>query len=181
MAVRHRQTLELPMRTNRLSRPPLKIGVVGCGHIGRLVHCESLRRLPNVEITGLADADPIQLQSARSQFPGVRAFADYVELLGQPDIEAVVICLPNALHAVAAIEAFERGKHVYLEKPLAVALDEGRAAVDAWRRAGRVGMIGFNYRLNPLHQQMRSHIRDGAIGELIGARSLWIYHLSAHA
>jgi predicted dehydrogenase len=94
-------------------------------------------------------------------------------MLDDDGIDAVVICLPNALHADAAIAALERNKHLYLEKPLAVTLKEGQTVLEAWRRAGRVGMIGFNYRFNPLHVEMRRRLQAGAIGRLVGARSVW--------
>src|SRR6516165_9770703 len=120
---------------------PLKIGLIGCGHIGRVVHLASLRRLPNVEVTSLADADHAVLKTAHAQSPASAPFHNYCELLEQADTEAVVICLPNALHAEAAKLALKKNKHVYLEKPLAVSLDEGRSILETWRESGRVGMI----------------------------------------
>ena len=138
-----------------------------------MVHLATLRSLPNARVTSLADTDPVRLEMARSQFPGAQLFSDYRELLSQADIEAVVICLPNALHAEAAILALEQGKHVYLEKPLAIDLNQGLRVLEAWRRSGRVGIIGFNYRWNPLHQELRRQLQSGRIGQLIGARSVW--------
>jgi predicted dehydrogenase len=65
------------------------------------------------------------------------------------------------------------GKHVYLEKPLAVTLDEGRGVVTAWRQAGVVGMIGFNYRFHPLVQALQRELRNGRLGKLMGVRSVF--------
>jgi predicted dehydrogenase len=72
-----------------------------------------------------------------------------------------------------ALAALEHGKHIYLEKPLATNLDEARSVLTAWRRAGVVGMIGFNYRFNPLFQTVRRHIQSGRLGTLIGIRSVF--------
>lgn len=83
------------------------------------------------------------------------------------------ICLPNVLHAEAAIAAFEKGKHVYLEKPLATNVADGERVVEAWRRSGLVGMIGFNYRFQRLYQRLRQQIRAGRLGELVGMSSVF--------
>ena len=68
--------------------------------------------------------------------------------------------------------ALEQGKPVYLEKPLALSLDEGRHVLAAWRRAGVVGMIGFNLRFHPLFQAAKQHLQSGRLGDLVGARSV---------
>ncbi|HEY4281744.1 MAG TPA: Gfo/Idh/MocA family oxidoreductase [Chthoniobacterales bacterium] len=151
----------------------LRIGLIGCGHIGRVVHLETLRRLPNAQVVSLADADGDRLKLAHAKIPEAATFSDYRRLLDDDGIDAVVICLPNALHAEAAVVALERKKHVYLEKPLAVNLDEGKAVLEAWERSGRVGMIGFNYRFNPLHREMRRLLQTTAIGNPIGGRTAW--------
>lgn len=151
----------------------LRIALIGCGHMGGIVHLNILRRLPQVEVVALAEPDAQRRDAASRKVPRATAFADYRGLLDRPEIDAVVICLPNALHADAAINALQRGKHVYLEKPLAINLEEGRKILDAWERSGRVAMIGFNYRFNPLHLEVRRHLQAGLLGELIGARSVF--------
>jgi predicted dehydrogenase len=93
--------------------------------------------------------------------------------LDGPRVEAVVICLPTALHAATATAAFEAGKHVYLEKPLAASLEDAGRAVAAWQESGRVGMIGFNYRFNPLVQALRRALCAGRIGRPAGAQTVF--------
>lgn len=151
----------------------LKIGLIGCGRISQLVHLVNLARLPNVEITALAELDPDRRAQAARQAPRAAAFADYQELLEMREVDAVVICLPNALHARAGIAAMERGKHVYLEKPLATNVADGWRVVEAWRRSGLVGMIGFNYRFQRLYQCLKQQIQAGRLGELVGVSSVF--------
>src|SRR5262245_16729525 len=105
---------------------PLKVGLIGCGHIAQSTHLHVLTRLPDVDLVALAEVDATRRYEASRRAPAAIAVADYQELLALPDVEAVVICLPNALHADAAIAALEARKHVYLEKPLATTLAEGR-------------------------------------------------------
>ncbi|MCS6925822.1 MAG: Gfo/Idh/MocA family oxidoreductase [Candidatus Binatia bacterium] len=153
--------------------PAVKIGLIGCGRIAQLVHLDVLRRLPGAELVALADVDPRRRREASRRVPGTAAFADYHELLARPEVEAVVICLPHALHAEAAIAALQQGKHVYLEKPLATNLDDARRVLSAWRDTGVVGMIGFNYRFNALYQTVKQYIQEGKLGELVSVRSVF--------
>jgi len=150
-----------------------KVGLIGCGRIAQLVHLNILTRLPDIELVALAEPDVQRRQEAMRRAPGAVALADYRELLTMPDVEAVVICLPHALHAEAAVAALEQGKHVYLEKPLATNLGEARQVLAAWQRASAIGMIGFNYRFNALYQAVRRHILSGRLGELVAVRSVF--------
>lgn len=152
---------------------PLRIGLIGCGRIAQLVHLHTLTHLREVELAAIAEIDPQRLADARKRVPQVPAFADYGELLALSDLDAVVISLPNTCHAPAAIAAFEQGKHVYLEKPLATNFEDADAILTAWRSAGKVGMIGFNYRFNPLFQSLRQHIQAAKVGKLVTVRSVF--------
>jgi len=153
--------------------PGLRVGLIGCGRIAQWVHLPILTRLPGVELTALAEPDPERRSAAAARAPGAVAVADYRELLASPRVAAVVICLPSGLHGHAAIAALEAGKHVYLEKPVATDLAEGARVVAARRRAGTVGMIGFNYRFNRLYAELRRRIHSGDVGEPVGARSVF--------
>jgi myo-inositol 2-dehydrogenase / D-chiro-inositol 1-dehydrogenase len=149
----------------------LRVGLIGCGSIAQLVHLNILTRLPQVALVALAEPDPQRRAAASQRMPQAAVFVDHQELLESPEIEAVVICLPNALHAEVAVAALQHGKHVYLEKPLATNLDEGRNVLSAWRCAGVVGMIGFNLRLHALFQEAKQYLHSGRLGTLVGVRS----------
>lgn len=151
----------------------LSIGLVGCGHIARAVHLKILARLPGARVVALAEPDERSRVAALGEVPGAREFRDYRDLLEDPTIEAVVIALPTGLHAEAAIAAFEAGKHVYLEKPLATDAADGRAVLSGWRRSGRVGMIGFNYRFNRLFLDARRILASGEVGRPVAVRSIF--------
>jgi predicted dehydrogenase len=153
--------------------PTLKIGLIGCGRIARLVHLNILAFLPGVELIALAEPDPQRREEASRVAQGAVVFTDYQELVALPDVQAVVICLPNGLHEKAAIAALEARKHVYLEKPLATNLKEGERILRAWRDTRSVGMIGFNYRFHELYRTAKRHIQSGRLGKLIGARSVF--------
>ena len=153
--------------------PLLRIGLLGCGQIARAVHLRVLRGLPSVRVAAIAEADDDARAAAAAIVPDAAHFADFHELIGSPDLDAVVICLPPHLHAPSAIAAFEAGLHVYLEKPLAPSALEGARVLDAWRRTDRIGMIGFNFRFHPQAQQLRRRVRGGEIGTVLGIRSVF--------
>ena len=106
----------------------IRIGVTGCGQIALGVHIPILLRTPDVEITALADTNDTNLRTAASLAPRAATFRDSDELLARSGVDALVICLPNCLHASVAIAAMNVRKHIYLEKPLGVTLEEGQAA-----------------------------------------------------
>jgi predicted dehydrogenase len=151
----------------------LRFGLIGCGRIAQMVHLRSLLRLPNIEVAALAESDAARREEAVGHVPRAAAFADYRDLLEMRELDAVVICLPNHLHAQAGITAIENGKHVYLEKPLATNVADGWDLVEAWRRSGLIGMVGFNYRFHPLYQRLKQQIRAGELGELAGVVSMF--------
>jgi predicted dehydrogenase len=129
--------------------------------------------MPRVELVAFAEPEPERRRAAARLAPKAKAFTDYEELLESAEVDAVVICLPNALHAAAAVAALKRGRHIYLEKPLATSLDEAQAVIEAWRPAGVVAMMGFNYRFNKLYESVRGHIRSRTLGQLLFARSVF--------
>jgi len=146
----------------------LKVGLIGCGWLAQSVHLRILTHMPDVEVVALAEPDAQRQVEASRRVPRADVCGSYHELLKMPQVEAVLICVPTALHAEVAVAALEQGKHIYLEKPLATNLDEAQRVMAAWRRAGVVGMTGFNYRFNPLFQSACQTIRSGRLGALVG-------------
>jgi UDP-N-acetylglucosamine 3-dehydrogenase len=127
----------------------LRIGVIGCGRIARAVHLPVLGRLPDARVVAIAEPDEPSRAAAAALVRGATAYADYGDLLRAGGVDAVVICVPPQLHVPVATAAFDAGLHVYLEKPIAPTVAEGERLVEAWRRARKVGMIGFNFRFHP--------------------------------
>ena len=151
----------------------LRVGVIGCGRIARLAHLPALARCRDVRVVALAEPDEARRREAALQAPGAEPFPDYRDLLASARVDAAVVTLPPGLHAEVAIAAFQSGKHVYLEKPIATSLPDARAVIAAWKRSGTIGMIGFNYRFHPLYGSARAHLRASRLGELAGVRSVF--------
>jgi predicted dehydrogenase len=152
---------------------PLRIAIVGCGQVVRLAHLRVLQEHPDVTVVAIADRDPEARVFCDRHAPAVRFFGECDELLHQVELDAVLIALPTLMHRDAAVAAFGKGLHVYLEKPIAATIADGEAVVAAWHRAGTVGTIGFNCRFNALYREMRDAIAAGEIGTPIAIRASW--------
>lgn len=151
---------------------PLRVALLGCGRIAQLFHAPVLARLPDVEVRAISDTSPEARDQVGAHFPGAVRFASWQSALEVMELDAAVICLPPALHASTALAAFAAGLHVYVEKPIALDLAEADRMVAAWRNSGRLGMVGLNFRHNPLVRAARTRREAGELGRIVAIRSL---------
>jgi predicted dehydrogenase len=151
----------------------LRIGVVGCGAIAWQVHIPLLRGRADVRLAAFADSDYDVLAETVLRFRGAQPYASLEDMLAEAELDAVVVTLPTALHATAARAVFDAGRHLFLEKPLATTLEDGAAVVEAWRRAGTVGVMGYNCRANPLFGRLRALMQAGRAGGLVYLRTVF--------
>jgi predicted dehydrogenase len=148
-----------------VARETVRVGVIGCGTIAYWAHLRSLRALPGATLIAAADPDPAARARA-AQLAGVPIHDDAAELLARHDVDAVIISAPTALHADLTIAAALAGKHVYVEKPVAMDAKNARRAADAVARAGVVGAVGFSFRHHPAHQRARALLESQQIGRV---------------
>lgn len=154
-------------------RRTLKVALLGCGRAARHLHLPVLAALPQVELTAIAERDPARRADVEARHVSAKIYESYEDVLRESELDAVVIALPNSLHADAATAAFARGLHVYLEKPMATSLAEARPVLSAWRASGRGGMIGHAYRFGAMQQEARSAIATGRIGDVVGLQTVF--------
>ena len=155
----------------------VRIGLIGAGWIGAH-HGHNVLRNPHAKLVAVADADRRKAE-AFLQHEGVAAqvYADYQHLLRQDDVDAVVIASPNAMHAQQAVAAAEASKHIYLEKPMAITLDDCRRIVRAVDKAKVKCAMGYHRRLNPLAQYARSLQEQGQLGQIALAESDYLHYV----
>ena len=101
----------------------------------------------------------------------VKRYRDYRELLAQKDIDAVCISTPDHWHALQTIHSFEAGKHVYVEKPLTITIQEGREMINAQKKYGKVCAVGLNRRGSHIYQELVQKVQEGVIGKVTTARA----------
>jgi len=151
----------------------LRCAVIGTGAIG-FDHLQSLFVSPRVATVAIAESNPQRAREATDRYKIPRSYADYRELLEQPDIDAVTIALPNYLHARVAIEALKARKHVFLEKPMATNAKDAAKIIDAAKKMRRTIMVGQNFRFNRYTQAAKMIIERGDLGEIYHARCFWL-------
>jgi myo-inositol 2-dehydrogenase / D-chiro-inositol 1-dehydrogenase len=147
-----------------------RLAVLGAGRIARMFHLRVLADL-GAEVVAVADPDPEATAAATGRFPGAATHRDWREAVARDDVDAVVVCLPSAMHGDAARAAFAAGHHVYVEKPLGLDLDDAERTTAAWRDADRIGMVGLNFRFQPLVRDARRRVTAGQLGELVAVRT----------
>ncbi len=136
----------------------MRIGIYGTGQMGA-VHARTFAGIDGVTVAGVADADEGRARSA-AEAVGAAACPDLDSLLAL-GLDAVLVAVPNVLHARSAITALERGVHVFCEKPMAITLDEARRVLQTVERTGRVYQMGFNRRFAPAYAGMREVLAGG--------------------
>jgi myo-inositol 2-dehydrogenase / D-chiro-inositol 1-dehydrogenase len=144
---------------------PVRLGLIGCGRIACAVHLRVLGRAPRVRLVAVADPDPEARRRAQ-HLTRATVYERADELLAAADVEGVVVCAPSGEHARIGIAAAEAGKHLYMEKPLAITLEEATAVADAVRAAGIVAVVGLNRRAHPIFEQGRRLLASGRIGRV---------------
>ena len=144
----------------------LKVGLIGCGSITKQRHAYEYAHNENVEIAGFFDLRKERAQELSDIFGG-KVDESVDEMLADPEIDAVSVCVANAFHAENSIKALDAGKHVLCEKPMATTIEECEAMLEAAKRNNKHLLIGQNQRLNPTHQYAKELISSGKYGKVI--------------
>jgi phthalate 4,5-cis-dihydrodiol dehydrogenase len=147
------------------------IGIVGGGRVCH-AHASSAQALKSTRLAAIAETDPERLAGCLERY-GCAGFPEYEELLADPDVDAVVIALPHWLHCEATLRSLAAGKHVLLEKPMAMTTVECDAMLSAAREAGLRLMVAHSQQFFPVNLAARDAIRAGEIGDLALATDTW--------
>ncbi len=153
----------------------LRWGILSTAKIGVSKVVPATQAADRCEVVALASRDPDLGREAAERLGIPRAHGSYEALLGDDEVDAVYIPLPNHLHAEWAIAAAEAGKHVLCEKPLARTADEAERMIEAAAAAGVRLMEAFMYRLHPSWEAVLELVRSGRIGELRAVQTWFSY------
>ena len=161
----------------------LGVALIGTGFMGKC-HAMAWRNVatvfggPHPRLEVLADAG--DAQGTADQFGFARATGDWQAAVADPAVDVVSITTPNGLHRPMAEAALRAGKHVWLEKPMALTLADAQAMADlAAAHPGQVTLLGYNYLRSPAFQAALAMIADGAIGRLLAFRGVYDEDYSA--
>jgi predicted dehydrogenase len=144
---------------------PIKLGIIGCGIAARELHLPALNKLKDkFVITAVCNHTEQKAKSFSNLVGGVPYMLDYHDLLNRDDVEAVDIILPIEMNYQVTKESLQAGKHVIVEKPLAVNLIEAKAMLEFPNRFNLKMMVAENYRYRPIYRRLKSLLDSGAIG-----------------
>ncbi len=147
---------------------PLRVAFLGCGFITG-VHSRHLRFLAGDIVCSYASRDAGKAAAYCRQYGGTASYPDYLAAIGNESVDAVVIAVPPRFHLDLALRALAAGKHVLVEKPAFLCVDDYRAVLAARDRANRVVLVGENDHYKPLAATLRGMLAEGAVGEMVFA------------
>ena len=142
----------------------LSVGVIGAGGIARS-HMNAIEANDNIRLVAVMDVDTDRAGAVAKEF-GASAYTDLEPLLADAQVEAVHVCTPHYLHADQVVAAAEAGKHVLVEKPMALTLADCDRMIDACDRAGKILMVGQVMRYYPVNRLIRNMLANGEIGQV---------------
>jgi predicted dehydrogenase len=156
----------------------LRIGLIGCGFMGR-THSNGYNRIPNFfpelalkpQLTAVCARSPEKVRAFARQWGYASSETDWKKLIARDDIDAIDICTPNDTHAEIAIAAAENGKMILCEKPLSRTLAEGKKMVDVIEKAGVANTVWYNYRRIPAVTLAKEIIDSGKLGKIFHYRA----------
>jgi predicted dehydrogenase len=148
---------------------PIEVAVIGTGWCGG-IRAETLAAHPLVKALHIAEVNKVRLQEVKNKTGAKTAIEDYKPFLDDKSIEAVYIsATPETTHYPMAKDCLAAGKHVFLEKPIAMTLEEADELIGLSRKSGLKFTIGYSQRFNPKFAYVRQCIRDGTIGRPVSA------------
>ncbi len=155
------------------------VGVIGTAFMGKAhsiayaaagtAFGDGLR--PRLEM--LCDINPERAIIKQAEMGFARSTSNYMDVVNDPEVELISICVPNAVHKEIAVAALKAGKHVWCEKPMATGVSEAEEMLAAARASDCQTMLGYNYTQNPLVQSARQLIEEGAIGRVTGFHGIY--------
>ena len=153
------------MRVSPATAAPLRVGLIGCGFATRQHHLPALDGVPELRVVALADSERAALARAAAG-RDVHAHADAMPVLVDPGVDVVGICTPPDSHAELAVAALQAGKHVLVEKPLAVTRADAARVLKAAAAGSGLATVGLVYRWHRLNRAVRDLVAAGRVGNV---------------
>jgi predicted dehydrogenase len=162
-----------------------RVGVIGCGWFG-MVDLMRLMEVKAVEVVALCDVDQEMLKQKieevrkKDETQKPKTYSDFREMLKNKDLDIVIVGTPDHWHPLAMIAAVEAGADVYVEKPISVCIDEGKAMVAAARKHKKVVQVGTQRRSTPHIKEAYDFVREGNLGKIAFLKAYCYYHMRSN-
>ncbi len=151
----------------------LNLGIIGCGWATANLHLPALRRVPGCTVVALADMELPRAQEFGRRLGIRHCFSDAADVITHPKVDAVAVCVPPDDHARLTIAAIQEGKHVFIEKPMTLMIDQADRIAELALRTNLKVMVGFNLRWHRLILQAKGMLDDRRLGSLALMRTVF--------
>ncbi len=159
----------------------IRVGIIGCGEVAQINHLPSLGFLSDLfEVTALSDVSSKVLESVGKRYGTEKRFLDYRELVKDAEVDAVLVATPHALHAEQTLAALAHGKHVLVEKPMTMTLEDADRIIDVQKRSGLTVQVGYMRRYATAFEEAVKRVKkmDGVrlarVHDVIGKNALMV-------
>ena len=164
-----------PVRKIVVNSAPFKKGeinfaLVGAGNLAKWAHLPALKKINGANLRAVYSNNGARGKSYAMRFGANYASSDFEEVLHDAEIDAILIATRHKEHAAQAVAALDAGKHVFIEKPMAVTLEECRRIYDAVQRSGKQLMVGFNRRFAPYYVEIKNQLKNRTTPMVVSTR-----------
>ena len=142
----------------------IRYAVCGLG-VGK-GHCDAAIASANADLVAVCDLIPEKMEKIAEKCPGLKMYTDFNDLIADPDIDIISICLPSSLHAEYAVRAMEAGKHVLVEKPIDITVEAAQKIEEARLRTGKKAGVIHQNRFNLDMFPIKAAVESGHIGKV---------------
>ncbi|MGI6087398.1 MAG: Gfo/Idh/MocA family protein [Kiritimatiellia bacterium] len=151
----------------------INVGIIGAGGIA-VNHADGVKAHGGAQVVAVADSSAERCRAMADTYQIPKIYTDFRKLVADPEIDAVIVGLPNYLHLPVSLAALSAGKHVLLEKPIAMNYSEAQQIVNAARKHKRVLMPAMNMRFNKKVQTIKTLAQRGEFGEIYQVKAYWL-------
>lgn len=163
-------TRKIVVNSAPINKNEINFALVGAGNLAKWAHLPAIQKIAGAKLHAVHSNSGARGKAYAMRFGANYASSDYAEILNDSNIDAVIIATRHSQHAKQAVDALNAGKHVFIEKPMAVTIEECQAIYNAVQSSGKRLMVGFNRRFAPYYVEMKKHLKGRTSPMVVSAR-----------
>ncbi len=150
-----------------MAEKKLRVGVIGCGKVARVLHLNEYSQNPDAEIAAVCDSDQGRLDYCVERFGAKQAFKDHKQMLKEAGLDAVSVCVPNHVHCAVTLDVLKAGVNVLVEKPMALTSKDAATMIRTAKQKKKLLMVNQTQRFSPVHRKAKEVMDSGIMGKVL--------------
>jgi predicted dehydrogenase len=150
---------------------PVGVGIIGAGKMGRIHATNLAQGIPNAKLVAVSDVVEDSAKKLAGEFGVTNVFTDYLRLVENREVQAIVIATPTLLKPQIVKFACEAGKHIFCEKPIATTFSEAEQVMKSTQKSPGKFQVGYQRRFDPLHTRVKQVLESGEVGSIVLVKS----------